>query len=135
MRRAESSTEKWPDSRSELNTPGSAGARHQSLGLHVGEARELARLLGRRDRHRLVVTVLSSAAQVEALVDCLLELDGAAPALGVTARQLVEPPRAHTDVRDLVREHVIDGFLEDRITDFLCDVDQLVEHVAREALE
>src|SRR5882724_9152607 len=114
---------------------GALGALHQPLDLLVGEARELARLLGDRDRHQLVVAVLAAAAQVEALVDRLLELDRLAPALGVAARQLVEPARAHAHVRDLVGQHVVHRLLDDRIADLLRDVDELVEDVARQALE
>src|SRR5439155_5586222 len=107
----------------------------EPLDLLVGEAGELARLLGDRDRHHLVVAVLAAAAEVEALVDRLLELDRLAPALGVAARQLVEPAGAHPHVRDLVRQHVVHRLLDDRVADLLRDVDELVEHVAGEALE
>src|SRR5207249_9431117 len=83
----------------------------QALNLLGREAAELACLLRDRDGHGLMVAVLPRAAQVEALVDRLLELDGLATPLGVAARELVEPARAHADVRDLVGQHVVDRLL------------------------
>src|SRR5262249_47877361 len=77
----------------------------------------------------------ASAAQVEALVDRFLEFDGAAPALGVATRELIEPARTHTDVRDLVSKHIVDRLLDDRVADLLRDVNQLIEDVAREPFE
>src|SRR3989442_4653922 len=57
----------------------------EPLDLLVGEARELARLLGDRDRHHLVVAVLAAAAPVEALVDPPLKLERPLAALRVTS--------------------------------------------------
>src|SRR5439155_72100 len=74
-------------------------------------------------------------AEVEALVDVLLEIDRLAPAVGVPLGQLREPLGPHPDVGDLVGEDELDGALENRVTDLPRDVDQLVEDVAREPLE
>src|SRR5437867_1285212 len=79
--------------------------------------------------------VQANAAEIEALVDRLLELDGPPPPVGVSLRELVQPPRAHAHVGDLVGQHEIDRALDDGIADLARDVDQLVEDVAGQALE
>src|SRR5258706_12600870 len=107
----------------------------EPLDLLVREAGELARLFRDRDGHELVLAVLPGAAEIEALVDRVLELDGLAPALCIATRELVEPPRAHAHVRDLVGEHEIHGALDDGIAELPRDVHELVEHVARKAFE
>src|SRR5438876_4535300 len=102
MSREDASTENAPASGWAVmgRTEGSVHLRalralDEPLDLLVREAGELARLFGDRDRHELVLAVLPGAAEVEALVDRVLELDGLAPALCIAARELVEPPRAH----------------------------------------
>jgi hypothetical protein len=58
------------------------------------------------------VAVLRVPPRIEALVDRVLELDGAPPPLGVALRQLVEPARAHAHVGDLVGQDVVHRALE-----------------------
>src|SRR5438105_10597923 len=114
MRRAATSTLKcpWSGCAGSLVNLGALRALDEPLDLLVGEAGQAAGVLGDRDGHHLVMPVLPGAPEVEALVDRVLELDGAAPALGVAPRQLVEPARAHAHVGDLVGQHVVDRALE-----------------------
>src|SRR5437016_4322520 len=108
MSRADASTEKAPASgwavmgrtRRRSVHLRALRALDEPLDLLVREAGELAGVLGDGDRHQLVLAILAGAAEVEALVDRVLELDGLAPALGIATRQLVEPARAHPHVRD-----------------------------------
>src|SRR3982751_2897324 len=71
------------------------GALDEPLDLLVREPGELARVLRDGDGDQLVLAVLPGAAEIEALVDGVLELDRLAPPFRVTARELVEPARAH----------------------------------------
>jgi hypothetical protein len=82
-----------------------------------------------------VVALSADAAEIEPLVDALLEFDRAPPALGITLRELGQPLRAHANVGDLVGEDEVDRALQDRIADLPGDVHELVEDVAREPLE
>src|SRR5688572_29569877 len=136
MRRAESSTVWWPESGWVMSVDLRAlGTLHEAVDLLVGEAGEAARVLGDGNGDDIVRAVLAGAAEVEALVDGFLELDGSAAALRVAARELVQTARAHPHVRDLIREHVVHGALDDGIADLGRDVDELVEDIARQALE
>ena len=107
----------------------------EALDLLVGEARELPGLGRDGDGHHLVVAEPAGAAEVEALVDGLLELDRLAAALRVALGQPGQPLRAHAHVGDLVGQHEVHGALEDGIAHLLADVDELVEDVAGQALE
>src|SRR5207245_8539795 len=108
MRLAEASTEKCPASVCAVTAAalsvhrGALRRLDEAVDLLVGETGEPARLGGDRDRHRLGVAGLADAAQVEPLVDRLLELDRAATPLGIALGQRVEPFRAHADAGDLV---------------------------------
>src|SRR5258705_2719425 len=72
---------------------GALRALDEPLDLLVGEAGQAPRVLGDRDRHHVVVAVLPGAAQVEALVDRVLELDGLAPPLGIALVNSFSPPQ------------------------------------------
>src|SRR5262245_44174575 len=124
MRRAESSTEVKPESGwvTALIDLRALRRLDQPLDLLVGEAAEGARLARDRDRDGGVVAILPDAAEVEPLVDGLLELDGAAPSLGVALGEPRQPLRSHPHVRDLVGEDVIHRALEDGIAQLPRDV-------------
>src|SRR4029450_4176550 len=77
----------------------------------------------------------AAAAEVEALVDGLLELDGLAAALRIVLGQPGQPLRAHAYVGDVVGEHEIDRALEDGMTQLLADVDELIEDVTGQPLK
>src|SRR5262249_21275139 len=113
----------------------SLGRLDQTLDLFLGEAGQAPHVRGDRDGHRIVVALAPHAAQVEALVDALLELDRAPPTLGVALGEPRQPLRAHADVRDLVGQDEIDGTLEDRVADLPRDVHELVKDVARQPFE
>src|SRR5208337_4696491 len=74
-------------------------------------------------------------AEVEQLVDAVLERLRPLQALGVTFSELAHPLRAHADVSDLVGEHVVYRSLDNRIAHLLRDANQLLEDVARQSLE
>src|SRR5262249_55310623 len=114
---------------------GALRAAGELVDLLVGEAGQSARFLGDRDADLLVRAVQTDAAEVEALVDRLLERDGLLSPVGIALGELVEPARAHAHVGDLVGQHEIDGALDDGITDLARDVNQLVEDVAGQAFE
>src|SRR5207253_8907866 len=101
----------------------------------VREAGELAGLGGDGDGHHFMVPELAGPAQIEALVDGLLELDGLAPPLHIDFGQLREPLRPHAHMGDLVGEDEVQRALQYGIADLIADVDELVEDVARETLE
>src|SRR4029453_8492331 len=134
--RADSSTE-WTPSSGYIGLVDlrALGGLDEALDLLVGEAAELPRLRGDGDQHRVVLAVLPHPAEVEALVDGLLELDGPAPALRIALGELGEPLRAHAHVGDLVGEPEVPRPLQDGIAHLPGDVDELVEDVAGQALE
>src|SRR5438094_2736912 len=74
---------------------GALSSLDEAVDLLVREPGEPPRFRGDRDRHRVVVAGLPDTAEVEPLVDRVLELDRAPPPLGIARRQLVEPPGSH----------------------------------------
>ena len=77
----------------------------------------------------------AAALEVEEIVDVLLEHLRAGEALGIAFGQLAHPLRAHPHMRDLIGEDVVDGALDNRIAHLLRQPDELLEDIAREALE
>src|SRR5260370_16547345 len=137
------------DSRAVLVRRAFAEAFDQAIDLFFGEAGQQTRLASncdpRIDFEFLVTDSLldliglfhggTAATEVEQIIDIVLELLRLSETLGVAFSKLAHPLRAHPHVGDFVCQHVIDRTFDTWITHLLREPDQLLEAVAREALE